>query len=581
MRKLILIVFFLSLKINAQVGIGTTTPEAQLDIKASNTATPLNTDGLLIPRVSAFPTINPTSAQRGILVFLTNTAGIKGPGFYYWESFLNDWVSLFDGNNTSNEWYDMGSYLTPADGINKNVAIGTPSGISKLHIYSTQDRGIFNQMHNTNATQRYLFTNLATGTANGPTYGFYNDFQLDGIAELYGYYNLMTALSSSNKFGLYNEILGNGLHYGVYNDLKNASANAMYGTYNLFGGNGTGTKYGNYNQMTATGSGNNYGIYNMIAQNGLGELYGSFTNISSNNNSKKYGNYNLIATVGNNERFGMYNYFNSTESGPSTGIQNEMFSTNTNDVIGVKNNLHGGVNIIGTHNAIDGNNTGQTYGVKNDISNSNGDVYGTSTQINNVFGSRIIGNYIIINSASSASNVFGVQSIINPSVGGTHYGIFSEALKSGSYAGYFMGAVNVHGRLTIGSNFSSTYVMPTLDGGTGNTMQTDGLGIVNWVNPTVKPYTTTGASTGVYFVNSNQYTVRAFNTISEIRLPNAVGNTGKIFIIIGSNGISSKTWSTSGGAIYDDVSNTAYTTINANQRFMVQSDGNDWIVIGR
>jgi hypothetical protein len=69
--------------------------------------------------------------------------------------------------------------------------------------------------------------------------------------------------------------------------------------------------------------------------------------------------------------------------------------------------------------------------------------------------------------------------------------------------------------------------------------------------------------------------------VSEVRLPNATVNTGKIYIIIGSNTISSKILSTSGGNIYDDVTNTFINTINSNERYTVQSDGSDWIVIGR
>ena len=66
-----------------------------------------------------------------------------------------------------------------------------------------------------------------------------------------------------------------------------------------------------------------------------------------------------------------------------------------------------------------------------------------------------------------------------------------------------------------------------------------------------------------------------------MRLPNAVGNLGKIFIIIGSNGITNKIFSTSGGIIYNDVGNVLINTLNANTRYTVQSDGTDWIVIGQ
>ena len=43
----------------AQVGINTTDPKAQLDIKASNSAAPLPTDGILVPKIEDFPATSP------------------------------------------------------------------------------------------------------------------------------------------------------------------------------------------------------------------------------------------------------------------------------------------------------------------------------------------------------------------------------------------------------------------------------------------------------------------------------------------------------------------------------------------
>lgn len=101
------------------------------------------------------------------------------------------------------------------------------------------------------------------------------------------------------------------------------------------------------------------------------------------------------------------------------------------------------------------------------------------------------------------------------------------------------------------------------------------------LNDTKLPYRTTAAATGVHQVLMTDYTVRIFNGVTVVNLPDAAGCLGKVFIIIGSNGISSKTLSSLGGVVYDDVTNTNLITIGANQRIMVQSDGTDWIVIGR
>ena len=69
------LVFFLTLLTTffsfSQVGINTTSPDAQLDIRSSNQVAPSNTDGLLIPKIDAFPATNPTLAQQGMLVYLT------------------------------------------------------------------------------------------------------------------------------------------------------------------------------------------------------------------------------------------------------------------------------------------------------------------------------------------------------------------------------------------------------------------------------------------------------------------------------------------------------------------------------
>ena len=135
--------------------------------------------------------------------------------------------------------------------------------------------------------------------------------------------------------------------------------------------------------------------------------------------------------------------------------------------------------------------------------------------------------------------------------------------------------------VSIAGTTSTTNFQMTAGATANHILQSNATGNATWVNPTVKPYVTTGVAVGVYTVLLTEYTVRVFNGVSEVRLPNATGNTGKVFIIIGSNAITSKIFSTAGGIIYDDVSNAFISTLNPNERYMVQSDGIDWIVIGR
>ncbi|NHM06676.1 hypothetical protein G4D82_05545 [Flavobacterium sp. CYK-4] len=103
------LVLFSAMCVRAQVGINTTVPNAQLEIKSSNEAAPVNTDGLLIPKVDTFPATNPTAAQQGMMVYLTTTSGSDAPGFYYWDNATVDWKPIAGTNlGTLDQAYDFG-----------------------------------------------------------------------------------------------------------------------------------------------------------------------------------------------------------------------------------------------------------------------------------------------------------------------------------------------------------------------------------------------------------------------------------------------------------------------------------------
>lgn len=82
----------------AQVGIGNTNPKATLDISASNTTTPTNADGILIPRIDDFSATNPGADQDGMMVFVTGN-GTPAKGFYYWDNGSTSWISVKDTDN--------------------------------------------------------------------------------------------------------------------------------------------------------------------------------------------------------------------------------------------------------------------------------------------------------------------------------------------------------------------------------------------------------------------------------------------------------------------------------------------------
>ena len=118
MKKIILLLCFIVFNLyqtNAQIGIGTTLPNAQLDIRSSNQATPANNDGILIPKVNVFPATNPTVAQQGMLVYLTTPttflATSRQPGFYYWNNPTSDWIGLNSVANGDHDWYEVATCL--------------------------------------------------------------------------------------------------------------------------------------------------------------------------------------------------------------------------------------------------------------------------------------------------------------------------------------------------------------------------------------------------------------------------------------------------------------------------------------
>lgn len=142
----------------SQVGIGTTLPNATLDIRSSATAT--STDGILIPRVSAFLT-PPTAQQNSLLVYLTGATTHNSinytKGFHYWDSILPTpaWVPLSGAKRIN----DLTDGKSDVDGSNdgSSVFLGITAGASD------------DSSHNKNIGIGYEALNVTVGAdANDP-----------------------------------------------------------------------------------------------------------------------------------------------------------------------------------------------------------------------------------------------------------------------------------------------------------------------------------------------------------------------------------------------------------------------------
>ncbi len=131
MRKLFTLLMLtaaMELSYAQNVGIGTTTPQAKLDISSS-------TDGVLLPRVALTSTSNfaplALSPTTSTLVYNTATAGsgttAVTPGFYYWDG--TQWVRISDAGASSKDWTIANTSASPAvttsnQYVTGNVGIG-------------------------------------------------------------------------------------------------------------------------------------------------------------------------------------------------------------------------------------------------------------------------------------------------------------------------------------------------------------------------------------------------------------------------------------------------------------------------
>jgi len=176
--------------------------------------------------------------------------------------------------------------------------------------------------------------------------------------------------------------------------------------------------------------------------------------------------------------------------------------------------------------------------------------------------------------SGTISNYYGFYSGIHSTLSGytNYYGFYQDnvGVAANRYPFYYNGdnlntkkvVITGTGRLGIGTTTPNSY------------LQSEGSISLG--------YASTDLLTGTFNLTEMNYTLRILNAISIINLPNPKNCTGRIYILIGANTIGSKSITVSDGTgIYDEVTNLNITTIAANQRYQIQSDGNGWIVIGR
>jgi len=423
----------------SQVGIGTISPNASLEIQSSNQATPLNTDGILIPKIDEFPGSAPAAAQDGMLVYVTG-AGSVAKGFYHWNQSITSWTAFTTGSASNDAWYEESTTTAPND-INDdiytmgNVAIGKNTASYPIDIDSYALRGLninlpddgvdldrnglyinFEDDGDGNYTG---FANNVSGMGNGNHIGIVNGFSRSFSALVTGILNFGWSSSFTGMDNRPYSISSTGVFKGVNNLFNGGATAGVYGTYNDFSTSGVSDFYGTYNEFNATGGGQMVGLRNMI-KGGSG--------------------------AGN--QYAVFNTFQGFTSGHNVGVRN-VFT------------ILDGPSHTGVYNQMDGTGDGTIYGVQNYFTNTgNGIQYGVKTDIIGTGGGTKIA----------------LSSTIATSAGGVHYGLFSEVLKPTGYAGYFLGKVS------IGTDASNNYILPASRGSGNQVMQSDGSGSLSWID---------------------------------------------------------------------------------------------------
>ena len=245
----------------AQVGINTTDPKAQLDISIENPSAPSATDGILIPRITAFPSTAPTTAQHGMMVFLSQAQSNNPVGFYFWNATTSTWEGL--SGKGSLDFYKIGTTApaaSPDDAVFRkgNVSIGGTSQNVKLKVMIDALEDV--------AIRTPLEVENASSTTKNVTYGILS--------------NNNTA-TADKKYGIKNSVSANGIgiHYGIFNEVSQNTNEESYGIWNDVGKTFGSTKshYGIYNEIgTTQGTGTVYGIYSTAFGSDAKKVYAGY-----------------------------------------------------------------------------------------------------------------------------------------------------------------------------------------------------------------------------------------------------------------------------------------------------------------
>ncbi|MEY8849768.1 hypothetical protein AB9K26_13195 [Psychroserpens sp. XS_ASV72] len=508
------LLLFLSFYAYAQVGVGTTNPDATLDIEASNVANPASNDGILIPRIDNFPSVNPTANQDGMMVFVTGN-GTPTKGFYYWDHGSLSWLAvsgaknindLLDGRsdtNGSSVFLGVGSGINDDQTDNYNVGVGSNALRNNLSGYYNVALGFqslyFNStgLLNTAVGTQALLDNLGDFNSGFGTYSLSNNSTGDNNTAL-GYSSL-TGITDGNS----NISIGSDSGFGVNGNSSNNIFIGRLSGYSLSPRSVSGSIWIGYTAGANETKNNTLYIENSAANEDNALIYGEFnTNILRTNSEFQIGNPSLTGyafptsdgTAGQvltTDGAGNISFQNSSqdadwyEAGTTNSPTNNSDNIFTEGYVGIGDPTpdarldieYSGTDSAGTmldyeftaasgigrglYITTDHTGASELYGSQIDMGNSGASTRVAGMLINNLGGANAGEHIGIVSEVTGIGANYGYQSIMSGF--GTNFG-FQTTIDNNANQNYGFDAY-----ITANSNASSNYgVRSRLTGGRYN-----------------------------------------------------------------------------------------------------------------